>query len=86
MRKAIILVRKANSEAIYDRIHGIVTGHPYEMEHTVFSYFDSKEICGIILETKAEVLTELRRWLRAEFSDSAVWMEMTTSGIYPMID
>lgn len=86
MRKAIILVSKAHSEAIYDRIHGLINGHPYELEHTTFSYFDNKEICGIILETKAEVLTEVRRWLRGEFSDSAVWMEMTTSGIYPMID
>lgn len=86
MRKAVILIRKDQSERIFEVIHNLVTGHQYELEHTGFSYFDGREVAAIILEAKAEVLAEVKRWLSGEFSESAYWMEMTITGSYPMLD
>ena len=86
MRKAVIIVRKDQSERIFEVIHNIVTGHQYELEHTGFAYFDGREVAVIILEAKAEVLHNVNQWLNGEFSDSAFWMQKTITGSYPMLD
>lgn len=86
MRKAVILVRKDQSERIFEVIHNIVTGHQYNMEHTAFSYFDGREIAAIILESNAETLHKVNEWLKGEFSDSAFWMQATMIDDRPMIE
>lgn len=85
MRTAAIIVKKDQSERIYEIIHNLVTGHQYELEHTGFAYYDDREVCVIILKAKAEVLQEVKNWLNGEFSSSAFWMQSTITGSYPML-
>lgn len=86
MREAIILVRKDQSERIFEVIHNLVTGHQYDIRHTSFDYFDGREIAAIILETSAEVLGQVQTHLKGEFSDSAFWMSSVMTGVYPMLE
>lgn len=83
-KTAIILIRQAQSERIYEVINAHLTGD-YEFSHTQFASFDGKEICGCILKADAMVIYNLSKWLHSEFSDSAVWIETIDEGRYSML-
>ena len=83
-KRAIILIRHSMSERIYEVINAHLSGD-YKFEHTQFSSFDGKEICGCILEADAMVIYNLSKWLHSEFSDSAVWIETIDQGKYNML-
>lgn len=84
MREAVILIRKAQSERVYEVIHNVMAGHQHDIRHTDFGYFDDKEIVALIVEARAEDLDMLEKMLRGEFSNAAYWMKPIITGSYTM--
>lgn len=75
MKQAVILVRRSQSERIFEIISNMLRNKKFTMTHTAFDYFDTKEVAAIILSAPEETLFNIKQFLKGEFSDSAFWMQ-----------
>jgi len=75
MKEAVILVRKSQSERIFEIISAMIRNKNCTLTHTGFDYFDTKEVAAIILSAPDETLMNIKKFLKGEFSDSAFWMQ-----------